>query len=208
MPGDDLHALRDRFARALVDVGTGDGRFAYHQATEHPDALVVGIDALDEPMGEVAAKAGRKPARGGRPNLVLVRASVEHLPDELRAFADTVTVVLPWGRLLEGIVRAQPDVVGGVAALCRPGAAVRVVLNGEIWLASTPARYESLPLPTPEYVAEVVAPAFARAGVVVSDARVLSAAEAKALPSTWARRLASGRAHPTFVAFEGVAGGA
>ena len=72
-------------------------------------------------------------------------------------------VILPWGGLLEGIVLARADVIGGLAALCRPGADVVVTLNGEIWLDSTPARYEQLPVPTPEYVAELVAPGFARA---------------------------------------------
>ena len=72
--------------------------------------------------------------------------------------ADEVYVQLPWGVLLEGIVLARDDVLGGIAALCRPGARVVVTLNGEIWLDSTPARYEQLPVPTPEYVAEVIAP--------------------------------------------------
>ena len=68
-----------------VDVGTGDAHFAYHLASERPDWLVVGLDALDEPMGEIADKAARKPAKGGRPNLVLLRGAVEALPAELTA---------------------------------------------------------------------------------------------------------------------------
>ena len=94
--------------------------------------------------------------------------------------------------------------LGGLAALCRPGARVMVTLNGEIWLDSTPARYEHLPVPTPEYVADVVAAGMARVGISIDAARYSTAAEAKALPTTWARRLGHGRAHPSFVQFEGV----
>ncbi len=208
MDADAFSALRSALPVAAVDVGTGDGRFAYQLASDDPRRLVLGIDALAEPMGERAATAGRKPARGGRPNLLFVHAAVEALPAELSAVADEVYVQLPWGALLEGIVRARADVLGGLAALCRPGARVVVTLNGEIWLESTPARYEDLPIPTPEYVADVVAPGFGAVGIALAPARYTTALEAKQLPTTWARRLAHGRDHPCFVQFEGVASGA
>jgi 16S rRNA (adenine(1408)-N(1))-methyltransferase len=205
---DAFAVLRAAYATCAVDVGTGDGRFAYHLASDEPQRLVVGIDALAEPMGERAATAARKPARGGRPNLVFVHAAVESLPVELHGVADDVYVQLPWGALLEGIVRARAAVLHGLAALCRPGARVAVTLNGEIWLESTPARYEDLPVPTPEYVADVVAPGFATAGITLGPARYSTTAEAKQLPTTWARRLGHARDHPCFVQFEGVASGA
>ena len=92
-----------------------------------------------------------------------------------------------------------------MARLCRPGARVTVTLNGEIWEESTPARYADLPVPTPAYVAEVVAPAFAGVGITLGPARYATASEAKELATTWARRLGHAREHPRFVQFEGVA---
>jgi 16S rRNA (adenine(1408)-N(1))-methyltransferase len=208
LDGEAFAALRSAYPVVAVDVGTGDGRFAYQLASDDPHRFVVGVDALAEPMGERAATALRKPARGGRPNLVFVHAAVEALPAELHAIADEVYVQLPWGALLEGIVGAREDVLRGLAALCRSGARVVVTLNGEIWVESTPARYEDLPVPTPEYVADVVAAGFAAVGIELEPARYATAAEAKQLPTTWARRLAHGRDHPCFVQFEGVASGA
>jgi len=201
----ELDQLRAGAARTVVDVGTGDGRFAYARATAHPDWLVIGIDAIDEPMGETAQRAMRRPERGGRPNLLLLRASIEQVPGELMDAADEVTVVLPWGRLLEGIVCPDEEVPLGLASLCRPGAAVSIILNGEIWVESTPARFRDLPDPTPEHVATVVAPAFAEAGIRLSAARWLEADEAKALTSTWSRKLGHGREHPRFLNIDGVA---
>ena len=201
----DFAALRAGFARTAVDVGTGDGRFAYHLASAEPDLFVIGLDALAEHMGERAATAGRKPAKGGRPNLLFVHAAVEALPEELAHVADEVHVLLPWGALLEGIVLARDDVLDGIASLCRPGACVAVTLNGEIWVDSTPARYEPLPVPTPQYVADVIAPGFARHGIELAGARYATAEEARTLPTTWARKLGHGRDHPRFVHFVGVA---
>jgi len=202
---EEFAALRAPYAKTSVDVGTGDGRFAYHLASADPDRLVIGIDALAEPMGERATTAARKPVKGGRPNLLFVHAAIEALPSELEGVADEVYVQLPWGVLLEGIVLARDDVLGGIAALCRSGARVVVTLNGEIWLDSTPARYEQLPVPTPEYVVEVIAPRFRRVGIELAAARYSTAAEAKQLSTTWARRLGHGRAHPCFVQFDGSA---
>jgi 16S rRNA (adenine(1408)-N(1))-methyltransferase len=204
MDRDALSGLRASAARTIVDVGTGDGRYAYALASAHPEWLVVGLDSLDEPMGEMAHKALRKPAKGGRTNVVYLRAAVEALPEELFGIADELHVLLPWGRLLEGIVLACEGVVHGLAALGRPGAHVDVTLNGESWAEAAPSRYADLPVVTPEYVAEVMVPRFARAGIQLAPARALSAEEAKALPTTWARRLGHGRAHPRFVHFTGV----
>jgi 16S rRNA (adenine(1408)-N(1))-methyltransferase len=198
--------LRAGHARVAVDVGTGDGRFAYHLASSDPQLLVVGLDALAAPMGERAATAARKPPKGGRPNLVFVHAAIEAPPADLAGVADDLYVLLPWGALLEGVVLARDDVLAGIAAVCRPGACVRVTLNGEIWIDSTPTRYEPLPVPTPEYVAEVIAPGFARHGVILEGGRYSTAEEAKSLPTTWARKLGHAREHPVFVQFAGVAG--
>jgi 16S rRNA (adenine(1408)-N(1))-methyltransferase len=208
LDADDLAALRASATGVAVDVGTGDGRFPYQLASDDPQLLVVGLDALAEPMGERAAVAARKPARGGRPNLLYVHAAIEALPAELSGIADEVYVQLPWGALLEGIVRAQPPVLAGIAALGRPGGRIAVTLNGEIWLESTPARYADLPVPTPDYVADVIAPGFAAVGVTLAPARYASQDEAKRLATTWARRLGHAREHPRFVQFEGVASAA
>jgi 16S rRNA (adenine(1408)-N(1))-methyltransferase len=205
LTADALAELQARYPVTALDVGTGDGRFAYHLASTQPERLVIGLDALAENMGERAATAARKPAKGGRPNLVFVHAAIEAPPSELAHVADEVHVLLPWGGLLEGIVLARDDVIAGVATLCRSGARVMITLNGEIWLDSTPARYAQLPLPTPEYVAEVVSPGFARVGIELGPARYSTTDEAKALPTTWARRLGHGRDHPSFVQFEGIA---
>ena len=205
LAADGFAELRAAYPTVAVDVGTGDGRFPYQLASDDPTRLAIGIDSLAEPMGERAAIAARKPARGGRPNLVYVHAAVEALPDELAGVADDVYVQLPWGALLEGIVRARSEVLAGIARLCGPGARVTVTLNGEIWEASTPARYADLPVPTPAYVAEVVAPGFSRVGIALGPARYATAAETKELATTWARRLGHAREHPRFVQFEGAA---
>jgi len=197
MPDGELRARVAGASQTLVDVGTGDGRFVRAFARAHPDDLVIGIDALAEPLEAAARKS---PA-----NALFFRASVETLPPELRGIADVVTIVLPWGRLLEGIVLGERDVVDGIAALARSSARVEITLNGEIWADALPARFEHLPLPTPDHVRDVVAPAFAAAGIDLQPAAWLTADEARAVESTWARKLRHDRAHPRFLYVVGTA---
>ncbi|HEY4376530.1 MAG TPA: class I SAM-dependent methyltransferase [Acidimicrobiales bacterium] len=200
---DERFEERRRVAgRVVVDLGTGDGRFPYRLAGDDDTALVIGVDAVQANLAEVAARAGRKPAKGGRANLLLVHASVEALPDALRGVADDVFVLLPWGSLLEGIVLADPTILEAVAAIGRAGAAVHVVLNAEIWHENTPGRFADLPVPTAEHAAEVIVPGFAAAGLDVTDVRYLAADETAAMPTTWAKRLGSTRDHPRFLAID------
>lgn len=187
----------DRYVH--VDVGTGDGRYAYAQARAHPDRVVVGIDALRENLAEMSHKASRKPAKGGLPNVVYVAASAESPPGELAGRADEVTVILPWGRLMVGLIRPDDDVLAGLAALAKPGAAMTFVLNAEVWGDPVPVEARDLPEPTPDRVLGELAPRYAAHGIEVAAARLMTLDEVRGLATTWAKKLASSRALPRFV---------
>jgi 16S rRNA (adenine(1408)-N(1))-methyltransferase len=189
-------------SRLVIDIGTGDGRFAYAYATDHPDTFVVGMDAIAERLEELSTKATRKPAKGGRPNVLFVRASVEQPPPELEHRADELHVLLPWGGLLVGTMLARPDVMAGLSALAKPGARLTIVFNGEVWEDSTPKDMADLPAVTVEYVESELRPRYRQRGIELDDVHEMSPAEIKDLPTTWARRLAHGR-HPKFVAATG-----
>ena len=117
--------MRAPYAGVTIDVGAGDGRFAYRYAEAHPERFVVGMDAVAENMAELSAKAARKPGRGGLANVLYVVASIECVADE-------IFVTLPWGSLMRGLIVGD-DVLGGVASLARDGATLRIVLNTRIF---------------------------------------------------------------------------
>src|SRR3990172_6748059 len=82
------------FQRVEVDLGTGDGAYPYPPSGETPNTLFLGIDPARENLGEKAGRSLRKPARGGRPNLIYLIASFEQLhlerPECLRCVADRI----------------------------------------------------------------------------------------------------------------------
>jgi 16S rRNA (adenine(1408)-N(1))-methyltransferase len=91
----------------------------------------LGIDPVAEAMARASRRAARSPARGGLPNALFVLASAQSQPPELCGRVDRVTVHLPWGSLLGGLLQADPDVVGGVARLLKPRGSLELLLPFE-----------------------------------------------------------------------------
>lgn len=177
----------------LVDLGTGSGRFVYKVAQHFPDLFCIGLDAVSRELQEYATKVRRSPARGGLPNAMFVRAAAEDTPAELAGLATHLTVNLPWGSLLKGIVLAQPEVMGNLLRLAASQAGLE-------FLVSYSSRYEpqmmaqlGLPELTREYLEQHLTPAYAAQGIFVQEIALLDNATVRRLPLAWGRRLAFGR---------------
>ncbi len=201
----DAAALAERagpYVGVTIDVGAGDGRFAYRYAAAHPDRFVIGVDPVAENLRELSAKAARKQGRGGLGNVLYVVASIERVPDELCGVAGEIFVTLPWGSLMRGIVLGEDVVMQGLRSLAHAGARLRIVLNTRIFDDPIPLDVRDLPDVTPEYVRETLAPAFARHGIAIAETRFMDADEVAAIETTWAKRL-SQRRPPRSVLIEG-----
>ncbi len=115
--------------RVVIDVGAGDGRWAYERARRDAGTLYLGLDPDAEAMKMYAYRASRKPARGGVANAVFAVGSVEEPPDDLVGIADEVRVNFPWAALLRGLLSADARVLSGLASLGKPGATFGLVLT-------------------------------------------------------------------------------
>jgi 16S rRNA (adenine(1408)-N(1))-methyltransferase len=183
----EFAALRAGHDRVVVDVGAGDGRAVYRLAREQPRWLVIGLDPAAARMAEMAARSGRRPDRGGAPNALYVRGTAEVPPQPLHGAADELHVMLPWGRLLTGIVLGEPDVVRGLRRLAVPDAPLDVTVGTEIWRDPVPVEIRDLPELTLSYVDEVLRSRLADAGWRVDVAEEFT--DPGRLPSSWGRRL-------------------
>src|SRR5262245_15345627 len=124
---------------------------------------------------------------------MLALARAQEPPSELLGRADRSQVRRPWGDLLEGIALADTAVLDGLTALARPGAGLRVVVNGAPWQSNAPIRMRRLPQLTPEYVLSTLVDPYAAHGIVIKESRLLTDDEIDGLNSTSAKRLRSGR---------------
>ncbi len=140
---------------------------------------MIGVDANADGM----RYASRRAARGGVTNALFGRLSLEDAPGELAGIADAVTVLLPWGGLLRAVALPDPSALSRLRALCKPNAELRVVFgHGAV---------DALGLPLLDDPA--LAAQYRDAGFAVK-VRPVPLDEIRALPTTWAKKLAfSGR---------------
>src|SRR2546422_3238466 len=110
-------------ARAVVDVGTGDGRFALELARTDPSTLAIALDASTDRLVDGARLARRH----GVPNVLFVVSSIERLPDMLGGIADRGTIHFPWGSLLRGVTRDDEAVLAPLAGQLRYGGPLQPV---------------------------------------------------------------------------------
>jgi 16S rRNA (adenine(1408)-N(1))-methyltransferase len=175
----DTHELARRRAgydEVALDLGTGDGRYGRAVALAHPKRFVIGVDACREHLHEVSRRAP--------PNALYLIANALELPAELDDLASRLTINFPWGSLLAGLLDAGSGLPLRLTALVRPGATVEVRLNAGA-LAEVGYALED--------GGRLVRRVLAAVGFDVGQPELLGPAELRALPTTWAHRLAFGR---------------
>jgi len=148
---------------------------------------VLGIDA----DARAPAEASRRVARGARSaddrRAWFVAAAVEMLPAGLTGLADLVTVWFPWGSLLRGVLGVDSDIAASVARLLAPGGHLEITLS-----LVARDRHDTGGVEFAAADIERMTATFATLGLTRTAARLLSAAEIAAIPSTWVRRLRAG----------------
>lgn len=104
--------------------------------------------------------------------------------------------MLPWGSLLAAVARPSVTILQGIRALCQPEANLTVVLG----IDPARNRAEALRLGLPPldsfHVQGPLVAGYAAAGFSITSVRPMSSDQLARWPSTWARRLAHGRARP------------
>jgi 16S rRNA (adenine(1408)-N(1))-methyltransferase len=167
----------------IVDLGTGDGRGVLARAAAEPRTLVVGIDANAAAMAESSRRAWRGHGSGRHANTLFLVGAAETLPGPLAAVASVVTVVMPWGSLLRGVLGLDDAVVRGAASIVAPRCRV------EILVSVTPA--DGVPgLASLDRDAEAaVAAAWATVGFELRSMRPATIDDIRRARSSWARRL-------------------
>lgn len=182
----DIAAWTASFNHTVVDLGTGDGRFVRHLARQQPDRGVIGVD--------LAAANLRAASRTATGNALFVVADALALPEELHQVARCITITMPWGSLLRGLLTGHPGLLAGLSAIGANAASLAITLN-----AAALAEAGS----TLAAGSERVAAALREVGITAEPPRQLDASDIRRLPTTWAKRLAFGR-DPRAVRIEAV----
>ena len=181
----ELHARLANYNRILLDLGTGDGKFAFCHADNFPNHFVISVDSCRENLHEHS--------RARLPNLLYLIASAQNLPAELNGLVSHVTINFPWGSLLESLLIDGTHLMRRLESISSSTAFVDVRLNSG---ALAEAGW------TLEAGAEQIYNNMLRAGWLVNTPAIMTADALRNFPSTWAKRLAFGR-DPRAVAMTG-----
>ncbi len=151
-------------------------------------------------MREVSQRASRKPARGGVPNALFGRLSLEEAPGNLIGLADVLTVLFPWGSLLRAV--AAPDIgLRKLAAVGKQGCRIHFLYgygSGE----SAVVKELGLPELGSGDLLRHLENAYTAAGLKV-EANYAAREDVTSVETTWAKKLAFSPKARAFVEIRG-----
>jgi 16S rRNA (adenine(1408)-N(1))-methyltransferase len=175
----DLNGWKDRLANynhIILDLGTGDGRYAHTLAKTHPAWFIIGVDTCRENL--------REHSQAKLQNLLFIIASAQDLPRELEGLISHVTINFPWGSLLQSLLAGDPKLLCGLRSISRLNASLDLRLNG----GALAEAGKTLEAGTDKIYYNLL-----QAGWQVEHLVMMDAGALKRFPSTWAKRLAVGR---------------
>jgi hypothetical protein len=175
-----------------VDLGAGDGAYAYRLARRTPGDLFIAVDANADALATAARHAARKTSRGGVSNLICIAGPAEELSGVLPGLADRITVLLPWSRLLRAVAEPLTQDLLRLAAIGRPGAEIETVFSYAPAIDGHAAAHPGVVLDE-RHVRGTLPAAWRAAGLEVTGVDAITRDALKAYPTTWAGRLAFGR---------------
>lgn len=172
----DFYARLANYNRIMLDLGTGDGKFAFCHADKFPTHFVIGVDSCRENLHEHS--------RAKLPNLLYIIANAQALPNELHGLVSHITINFPWGSLLESLLIGDSRLLHGLEAVANSSTTVDIRLNGSA-LAEQGWSLED--------GTERIFENLSSAGWNLRKPEILDSRALRAFPSTWAKRLAFGR---------------
>ena len=172
----DLYLRLANYDRILLDLGTGDGKFAFCHADNFPNHFVIGVDSCRENLHEHS--------RAKLPNLLYIIASAQALPHELHGLVSHITINFPWGSLLESLLTGDDRLMRGLESVAGSSAALDIRLNGGA-LAEQGWGLED--------GTERIRNNLLYAGWKINSPVMMNADSLRTFSSTWAKRLAFGR---------------
>jgi 16S rRNA (adenine(1408)-N(1))-methyltransferase len=196
---DDLTKYLENFKRVEMDIGTGDGRFVYFQAKKNKDVFYIGIDTVAENMCEYASKAAQKASKGGVSNVLYIVASAEDMPRDLTHVADKIHITLPWGSLLEGVIKGDPLILSNLSNLAKPKAEFEFLFTYNVFHEAAEILKRELPTLTLDYINDDLTKKYYALGFSIEKVSLLSEKELRIYQTTWAKRLGFGRMREVFV---------
>lgn len=175
----------------VLDVGTGTGSRPYRLGKENSDKYYIGLDINFKAMEKYSLKVLKKENKGGLENVSYVVSSIEDIPEDLVGKFNEVSVILPWGSLLEGIVKCEDMIIDNLKSFLKAGTKTyfTFVFTYTKEREDNTISKRELPDLSLEYVESILKSNYGKKGFIFEDVSVLSNEDLKELKSTWGKVL-------------------
>jgi len=183
-----FESMVDKFDKTILDIGTGDGRFVYKKAQEEEKVFYVGMDPAERQLKTYSSKANRKRLN----NCLFVVGSIENIPPELFLSFDEIYINLPWGSLLEKIVKTDINTVINIKKLLKKNGTATIILGYAPELEPSETKRLLLPRIDHEYIEKTILPSFEK-DFNVKVFRKIDKTDLGRYETTWAKKLKFGR---------------
>lgn len=183
-----------KYERAHLDIGTGDGRFVFKSAQRNDRVFYVGLDPVEKQLSEYSKKANKSKLE----NALFVVGSVELLPEELIGFFSSVSIIMPWGTLLQSVVRAEESFIRKLKDLLVGSGTIDIIFGYAENLEPSEVARLGLDKLSTSFISTNIVPNFMRHGFKAEIVEELNRKDLASLESTWSKRLAFGNDRPLF----------
>ncbi|EKD95337.1 MAG: 16S rRNA methylase [uncultured bacterium] len=182
------------YKKVEIDLGTGDGRYVYKNAKENSDTLFIGI----EPIQKQLENYSRKSQKENITNALYILGSIEFFPEELIGTADKLTIILPWGSLLQSITNPNYEKTALISNILKNKGICEIVLGYS--KEHEPNETERLELQnlSVEYLKSTVISMFKKNNLYLTEITSLGKGDLKSIESTWSKKLSFGKNRPLY----------
>ncbi|MBP7928292.1 class I SAM-dependent methyltransferase, partial [Patescibacteria group bacterium] len=175
-------------------LGTGDGRFVFTQAKNNPNNLHIGVDPSAKQLEVYSKKANKERLE----NVLFGIGSIEHMPQELNGLVDELYIILPWGTLLEAIVKVNEN-AKKIPYVLKKGGKLKIILGYTRDTEPSETKRLNLQELTPKYIDEIVIKGFENLNLTSTNIRELTKKDLQKFESTWSKKLAFGKERPIYL---------
>jgi 16S rRNA (adenine(1408)-N(1))-methyltransferase len=186
---EELINLVKDFSTVELDLGTGDGRFVYKKALSNPKVFYIGVDPSEKQLQIYSREAVRKKLN----NVLFVVGSIEKLPSELEGVMNKIYINLPWGTLLEFVVKTTKEGILRLSKLLKDKGDIEVVFGYAFEFEPSETERLQLPLIGNELIKDSIIPVFESCGFKSEGYSKLGKEKLKDIETTWAKKLKFGK---------------
>ena len=177
----------------IVDIGTGEGEFAYKNAKLNQDKMYIGIDTSADSMRQYSIKSAKKPEKGGLNNVLYVIGNACDLPDVLSCVADSIFINLPWGSLRDGVIKGEHNFLYNIRKISKANATIEICISYCDRYEKQEIECRQLPELTVSYLNNALNGIYKRYGIYISQVSVLSNEDLRRIETKWAKKLGFGK---------------